>query len=235
MNWKRQIKKYLASFCGLNYCPFCDSFVKFRPFGKDLRPRAECPFCGSLERHRFLLAVYRKMVLNSEKPLRLLHTAPETMFAKLFQKEDQIAYTSIDLFPEMFPEVSCIKADVTKLPFEDGTFDVIISNHVLEHIPEEQKCLAEFQRVLAPQGRAFLTFPVDLNLPETLEDPAIQTSEERLKYYGQADHVRLYGQDAEKRLGEFFRVQIITADAFIPYGNQHWDGAAYCFLLTHKN
>ena len=235
MNLKKQIKKWVASLCGLNYCPFCKCFVKFRPFGKDQRPQAECPFCGSLERHRFLLAVYRQMVLNSEKPLRLLHTAPETMFAKLFQKDGQIKYTPIDLFPEMFPEVSCLKADVTGLPFEDGTFDVIISNHVLEHIQEERKCLAEFQRVLAPEGRAFLTFPVDWNLPETLEDPAIQTPEDRLKYYGQADHVRLYGQDVEKRLGEFFHVQKISQDGFVQFGNQHWDGAAYCFLLTHKD
>ena len=159
MNWKRQIQKWSAGLFGRNYCPFCDCFVKFRPFGEEQRPRAECPFCGSLERHRFLLAVYRQMVLNSEKPLRLLHTAPETMFAKLFQNEAQITDTPIDLFPEMFPDVSCIKADVTRLPFENGSFDVIISNHVLEHIPEERKCLAEFQRVLAPEGRAFLTFP----------------------------------------------------------------------------
>ena len=230
----KKIKFTFNTLLNRDYCPFCNCFSTFKPFGIVKREHAMCPYCGSLERHRFLLTVYREMVLASGHALRLLHTAPEAMLAKIFQEDEKITYTPIDLFPEKFPEIICIKADVTDLPFEDHSFDVIVSNQVLEHIPNDRKCLEEFQRVLAPDGRAFLTFPVDWDRSETFEDPAIQTPEDRLKYFGQWDHVRLYGRDVEKRLAEFFNVKILTGKDFKQYGNQRWNGFAYCFLLTQK-
>ncbi|MBO5438954.1 MAG: class I SAM-dependent methyltransferase [Thermoguttaceae bacterium] len=229
-----KLKRQLNLILGRDYCPFCSVFTKFKPFGKEQRPHAECPFCGSLERHRFLLSVYKDKILTAKTPLRILHTAPETIFAKLFQKESQIVYTPIDLYPELFPDIPCVKADVTDLPFENESFDVILSNHVLEHIPNYEKCCREFQRVLAPDGRAFLTFPVDWNRAETLEDSAIQTPQDRLKFYGQADHVRLFGCDSEELLAKFFRVTKLTQKDYKPFGNQQWNDAAYCFLLEHK-
>lgn len=45
------------------------------------------------------------------------------------------------------------------LPYPDGTFDVIISNHVLEHVPDQHRHLSEMHRVLADDGFVYLGSP----------------------------------------------------------------------------
>ncbi len=233
----RKIKKSINFVIGRDYCPFCDCFSSFRPFGIIQRAHAQCPYCGSLERHRFLLNVYQKYIFSSSSsfsPCRLLHMAPEEVFAPVFLKKSRMEYVPVDLSPELFPFVSCLRADATELPFPDASFDWIISNHVLEHIENEEKCLREMSRVLKPDGTAFLTFPVNWDQDETLEDPAIQSPEERLKFYGQQDHVRAYGKDASARLEKYFNVQLLTAENFRVSKNQRWGNFAYCFLLTNR-
>ena len=83
--------------------------------------------------------------------------------------------------------------------------------HVLEHIPDDRKAMTELYRVLKPKtGIAFLNVPI-FNIPATFEDSAINTPELRLKYYGQADHVRAYGFDYPQRLREAgFAVRLFT-------------------------
>lgn len=52
--------------------------------------------------------------------------------------------------------------DGVDLPFDDGTFDVVISNHVIEHVGRSQsqvRHLAELRRVLAPAGCGYLAVP----------------------------------------------------------------------------
>jgi len=50
----------------------------------------------------------------------------------------------------------------TRVPFEDGSFDVVISNHVIEHVgdrAEQLRHLRELRRVLRPGGWAYLAMP----------------------------------------------------------------------------
>ena len=230
----RKFKRVINTALGRDYCPFCDCWSSFRPFGLVPRGHAQCPYCGSLERHRFLLNVYQKHIFSSSASCRLLHTAPEEVLVPVFVQKENIEYVPIDLTPELFPFVPCVRADVTELPFEDASFDWIISNHVLEHIEDEEKCLAEISRVLKPSGSALLTFPVNWEAEETFEDPAIQSPEERLKFYGQEDHVRAYGKDAVKRLERFFDVKLLTGSDFPVSQNQRWGNFSYCFWLKNK-
>jgi len=76
----------------------------------------------------------------------------------------------------------------------------VIANHVLEHIKEEEKVLPEILRVLKPGGLAILQVPIANKLNKTFEDPTILTKDDREKFYGQFDHVRLYGKDYPDRL-----------------------------------
>ncbi len=55
--------------------------------------------------------------------------------------------------------VSSIVGDAKDLPFKDGSFDLIFSNCVLEHIKEDEKVLAEIGRCLKPRGSLIITFP----------------------------------------------------------------------------
>lgn len=47
--------------------------------------------------------------------------------------------------------------DVQSIPFEDETFDAVIANHMLYHVPDRPKGIAEIKRILKPRGRLFAT------------------------------------------------------------------------------
>lgn len=96
-----------------------------------------------------------------------------------------------------------IEFDLTSSPFEDQAFDLIICNHVLEHISDEGLAIREIQRLMTSQGIAILQVPIAKKLDTTFEDTEIRTSSDRLNHYGQEDHVRLYGTDYKSRLERY--------------------------------
>jgi SAM-dependent methyltransferase len=89
--------------------------------------------------------------------------------------------------------------DLTALPLLDGVIDVILCNHVLEHIPDDRRAMAELVRVLKPGGWAVLQVPRS-EAAETFEDASITDPDQRAALFGQADHVRMYGRDYPDRL-----------------------------------
>lgn len=128
--------------------------------------------------------------------LKVLHIAPEQEFLRRFKKMDNLDYTSADLFSPIVD----VKADILDLPFADNSFDVIICNHVLEHIVEDRKAMSELYRVMKPGGWGILQVPMKNSLEKTYEDFTITDPKERQKYFGQYDHVRWYGMDYFDRL-----------------------------------
>ena len=192
-------------------CPLCKAkFPAYLPAGVNPRPNAQCPNCYSLKRHRALWLLMQKLNWHKEN-MRVLHFAPEPIFYQLFSSFENIDYWSVDLNPDMFGVRKAV--DITNITFEDNSFDLIICNHVLEHIPDDRKAISELYRVLKPKtGIAFLNVPL-FDIPATLENPEYNTPELRLKYYGQEDHVRAYGQDYPQRLDAAgFSVQLFTME-----------------------
>jgi SAM-dependent methyltransferase len=90
--------------------------------------------------------------------------------------------------------------DVTRIEFPDAQFDLVICNHVLEHVPDDSLAMREICRVLKPDGRAILQVPISQRLTTTLEDPSITDPHDRERVFGQWDHVRVYGPDYTERL-----------------------------------
>jgi SAM-dependent methyltransferase len=178
-------------------------------YGKQ-RPNVLSPSTLSLERHRLLWLyllnetdflrpeldsgsrmIFRK---NSDSEMnsgiKVLHMAPEQCFLKRFKKLNH-DYTTADLNSP----IADVKADITQLPFEDNSFDIIFCNHVLEHIPDDTKAMQELLRVLKKGGMGIFQIPQDLNRETTFEDDSITDPKERAKIFGQYDHVRVYGRD----------------------------------------
>ncbi|MEC4815283.1 MAG: methyltransferase domain-containing protein [Scytonema sp. PMC 1069.18] len=178
-------------------CPCCNSnFRTFLPAGINARPNAECPKCFSLERHRLIwLFLKNHTNLLSEK-LKVLHVAPEFQLYRLLRSLSNLDYLSADLSAPR----AMVNVDITNMHFTDNSFDVILCNHVLEHVSDDSKALKELYRVLKPGGWALLQVPLNGNLDKTFEDPNIVSPEDRLKFYGQKDHLRLYGRDYKDRL-----------------------------------
>lgn len=172
------------------YCPICKTpSKKFLQYGAHPREDAQCPKCGSLERHRLMyLYLMNETELFSNK-MKLIHFSPENCLKNVFERQKNIEYVTADLERE---DVD-FKADMTKLPFKSDTYDAIICIHVLEHIEDDKTALKELLRILRPGGWALIQVPMKTG--KTFEDPSITTPEARLKSFGQADHVRLYGED----------------------------------------
>lgn len=169
-----------------------NSFRKFLSYGYEKqRLNVLSPSTLSLERHR-LLWLYLKNETNFFiAPLKVLHFAPEQAFYKRFRKMKNLDYTTTDLESPL----ADVKADICNLPFNDDSYDVILCNHVLEHIPDDTKAMQELYRVLKPNGWAVLQIPQDLNRDVTYADDSITDKKERAKIFGQYDHVRIYGRD----------------------------------------
>jgi ubiquinone/menaquinone biosynthesis C-methylase UbiE len=120
---------------------------------------------------------------------------------------NNLHYTTTDLNSPL----ADVKADICDLPFEDNSFDFILCNHVLEHIPDDTKAMQEIYRILTPGGTAILQIPQDLSREKTFEDDSITDPAERAKIFGQYDHVRVYGRDYFDKLREVgFRVEEVN-------------------------
>jgi SAM-dependent methyltransferase len=163
-------------------CPICGwGSRRFRQFRHHRNPEAMCVHCGALERHRFVwLYFHARTDLFDGRPKRVLHVAPEVCFIERMKKR---------------------LADITAIPFPEATFDAIYCSHVLEHVPDDRRAMREFYRVLKPGGWAILLVPITV-AGATFEDPTVVDPVERLRLFGQEDHVRRYGPDYVERLRE---------------------------------
>lgn len=204
---KMQIKS-LAYIGDTFYCNCCRlTFSRFLPFGNIPRENACCPWCHSLERTRVLQAYLERETDLFSRERKVLHFAPEWIIRKRFrQSASRRGYYSADINPALADHV----ADIMQIPFPEGTFDCIICSHVLGHVPDEKKAVAEMYRVLKPGGEALVMTVINPDNPVTVEDPALTSPEERLAAYGEADLLRLHGRDFAERLsGEGIEVEVI--------------------------
>jgi SAM-dependent methyltransferase len=187
------------------WCPVCGwSSRRFRPGGTVARQDAKCPRCGALERHRFIwLYLAQRTDLFDGRPKRVLHVAPEQCFERRLEDRLGAGYLTADLRDPHVME----PMDITAIRYPDESFDVIYCSHVLEHVADDQQAMREFHRVLKRSGWAILLVPITLD--RTFEDPAIVRPADRLRVFGQKDHVRRYGPDYVDRLRNAgFEVQV---------------------------
>ncbi|MGH2941737.1 MAG: methyltransferase domain-containing protein, partial [Solirubrobacteraceae bacterium] len=178
-------------------CPCCGGTFRRLVTHRDV-PDVRCPSCGSMERHRLLWLYLQQRTDVHTQRYRVLHLAPELSIQRLLRRLPNIDYVSADLAAPL-ADVHC---DIQALPFEDDGFDVVICNHVLEHIPDDRRAMSELARVTAPGGWAVLMCPIARDRAATLTDESVKTPADALRVYGQEDHVRLYGADYRDRLAE---------------------------------
>lgn len=158
--------------------------------GGGYRKNYACPICKSIDRERWLYyLLIKKVNINSAKG-RILHFAPERHITNLIKNNIDIDYYTGDIVKGRAMHVT----DITNIQYSDKSMDYIICNHVLEHIEDIESAISEIRRVLKDDGVFIFSFPICTDM-KTLEDSSIISDADRLKYYGQKDHVRLYGMD----------------------------------------
>lgn len=203
---------YIGSCLGLlKQCNHCN--WRGRDFYKLAMPEKPttidiCSKCGSSPRHRLAYYLLKDKLGTGHNAL---HVAPLSMTEK-WLRSISTDYLSIDLGDHR-PVMQ--KMDLTCLDLGDCSVTLIWAAHVLEHIPEDRKAMAEMFRVLKPGGIAIILVPIGGD--KTYENDAVQTDEERLKHFLQADHVRFYGLDIAERLGNAgFAVEVMDISEVPP-------------------
>lgn len=173
------------------------TYRKLLPYGR-LKPRenAIAPDSLSLERHRLMWLFLKNKTNFFTDNLKFLHIAPEYCFIKIFKGMKNLDYLTADLISPW----ADVKMDVHDIPFEENTFDVVICNHVLEHVDDADKVMKEFYRVMKPGGWGIFQVPIDYNNPVTIEDRSVTDPRERERLYWQSDHLRLFGRDYGDKL-----------------------------------
>ncbi|NKZ39659.1 methyltransferase domain-containing protein [Oleiagrimonas citrea] len=152
-----------------------------------------CPHCGGHDRERHLLLYMRHAdIFDRVRNASIMHFAPEVKLSSRIKHAKPLRYIPCDLHPR---SEDMQRVDMTAMHQGDASLDLLIANHVLEHIPDEPKALREIHRVLKPGGLAILQTPFASHLQHTWEDPGIVQKQARLEAFGQEDHVRLYGLD----------------------------------------
>jgi SAM-dependent methyltransferase len=194
-------------------CPFCGWLgFRFEPFGNRItyRTDAQCPMCGSLERHRAAFLLLRGKIPPKQK---VLHAAPEPlMIPWLVSLSDE--YLNIDLYhPAMR------RMDLMDMELPDGSKTLVWCSHVLEHVRDDRKALSEIFRVLAPGGMLVLQVPIVGKV--TYEDASVTSESERLEKFLQEDHVRIYGLDLKGRIEESGFTCAVLSAASLPLSDQN--------------
>jgi SAM-dependent methyltransferase len=217
MNVSRLVQRAIAGWIpfGSRHCVLCGHDVwRFLPYkgGSRARPALlqqldgvgsdvdnfSCPRCAGHDRERHLL-MYMKAIglLSNLRDKTVVHFAPETRLSRHIVAAAPARYVRCDLYP-VAPNIQ--RVDMLEMEFASGSVDFLIANHVLEHVADDRRALAEIHRVLKVRGYAILQTPYSGKLHRTWEDPGIADEAARLQAYGQADHVRLYGRDIFERI-----------------------------------
>lgn len=131
---------------------------------------------------------------------RLLHIAPEPPLMNHFRKSygSSKDYITADLESPLADQ----HFDVQDIPLPSDSIDVIICNHLLEHVENDRLAMQELHRVMKPGGWGIFLVPEDRERETTFEDDSIVDAKERTRLFGQYDHRRIYGRDYDDRLRE---------------------------------
>ncbi|MET3652554.1 class I SAM-dependent methyltransferase [Dyella japonica] len=165
--------------------------------GSDL-DQFECPRCGSHDRERHLFMYMQATgMFAGMQGKSILHFAPEKRLAKRLIAEQPGCYMRCDLYPQ---SADVVRMDMLAMDVPSDSIDLLIANHVLEHVNDYETALSEILRVLKPEGYAILQTPYAKGLAVTWQDEGIDSDEARLQAYGQKDHVRLFGKDIFARI-----------------------------------
>ncbi|MBR4404596.1 MAG: class I SAM-dependent methyltransferase [Clostridiales bacterium] len=194
---------------GKVYCPCCgkhfehfederfyDDLKHYNPeMFKKSRQDVICDCCRSAPRQR-IIAEWAEQNIELLESSKILYFAPELSMMLWFKKHG-IRVTTADLFDKR----TDLKLDLTAIDLPDSSEDIIFCNHVLEHVYDYKVALSELHRVLKEGGRLIISFPVNYEFDEVHEEKT-GSAEERIRLFGQDDHLRVFGKDSRKILEE---------------------------------
>lgn len=187
-------------------CNICGSSAFGDTHGKEdsafIRKNVRCDGCGSLERHRLIFEILKtKGLLSGNR--RILHIAPEACLATILRSRFGSNYLCGDRDAAQFAFPGVVKLDLCHdlAQLDAASFDIVLHNHVLEHVAcDYQGVATALHRLVRPGGLHIFSIPfMDGGFRETLD---AQTDEHRTAHFGQWDHMRIFSPgDLQQTLG----------------------------------
>jgi SAM-dependent methyltransferase len=140
------------------------------------RPR--CKRCHSFERHRVFRRIFLELGPRRLRPLRCLQFSRDpTVDGRWFDSYEVSIFNKSN------------SLDLQHIDRPDHSYDVIVCNHVLEHVPDHRAALRELTRILSARGFLFLSFPDPCNFENTTDWGYPDSNRH--------DHYRHFGRDVE--------------------------------------
>lgn len=200
------------------YCSMCKAHIPYwNNFGSDAAiynkvhivgggiRACQCPECGSIDRGRwidYILSQYTDAYTNKEA--HILHIAPEIGIPDRIKKTGNHNYITGDLAMEGVD----VFMDVTDIPFKNDWFDIVIMNHVISYIEDEEKAIGELLRVMKDTGILIISFPICMEYESTVEKNGLD-NDASFEEFGTEGNCRMYGADYIKRM-EKYGIEIKT-------------------------
>jgi SAM-dependent methyltransferase len=158
----RLFKKTIFSHRGI--CPICEKPVTFSAKESWFRDHLFCSFCGSIPRERALMKVISNYFPNW-RDLNIHESSPGGRGASIKLHNECKAYSASQFYPDITPGHAHPSSgyrceDLEKLTFSDNSFDLFISQDVMEHIFDPEAAFKEIARVLKPGGAHIFTVPL---------------------------------------------------------------------------
>lgn len=202
-------------------CPCCDHQGKFVSAKRNAPREFRCPNCASRPRDRQVALVLKENNISFDDK-NILHIAPEwPLYRKL---KNNSGYVGGDVLKRRNANAY---VDITDIQFEDDWFDILVCNHVLEHVVDDAKGMQECFRVLNKGSIGIITVPVDLERQKTWEPPSDMPKEEVEQICGW-DHKRIYGVDFADKLKDVgFTVETIMFDEDVQEKHRFYNEPVY--------
>jgi SAM-dependent methyltransferase len=146
----------VSSLTGAVRCTVCG--WRGRAFeGVEHSESALCPVCGSIARDRFLYWCWTRRTTYDPAAV-VLETSPRLGEPYRSRMAERVRYTASDY--DLSMHRATLQLDLQDIALPDASLDVVLTPHVLEHLRDPSRALAELFRVLRPGGRVFLQVPV---------------------------------------------------------------------------
>jgi len=177
----------------LPYSQDHDAIKKFNIIGMGHRKNALCPNCFSKDRERlvylFLEKQLKKKMINFDS--KIIHFSPESSLENNFFRKKFTNYTTADIITDKCD----VDLDLQNFNYKEKNFDLVICNHVLEHVENDMVAIKNIYSILKPNGLAILQVPLSTLIKKDFKKENVNTNNERLDNYGQIDHVRIISKE----------------------------------------
>jgi hypothetical protein len=144
------------------FCPICAKKVVFRADDAWFRDHLLCCSCGSIPRERAVMLVIDDVAPDWRR-MRIHECSPVERGTSVRLRNECAAYVGTQLFPGIRP--GCIRdgfrcEDLQQQTFGEGSFDLVITQDVMEHVFEPRLAYREIWRTLVPGGMHIHTTPI---------------------------------------------------------------------------